>query len=45
MADDEGQNLKWLCEASGAAIGAACDPKFAREFAQAVVGDASSAMV
>lgn len=30
---------------SGAAIGVARDPKFAREFAQAVVGGASGAMI
>jgi len=42
-ADGEGQSQKRLC-ASDAAISAACDPKFAREFAQALVGGASGAM-
>jgi hypothetical protein len=37
--------LEQVYGASGAAIGAACDPKFAREFDQAFVGGASGAVI
>jgi hypothetical protein len=41
----KGKARNGFARASGAAIGAACDPKFAREFAEALVGGASGAMI